>query len=203
MGVVDMSMPERWGVLQFADERVNETEKSPLPFWRARAVAMAVHNAQQAYSGGAQQSTGSATRESGYAATIKELLPHAPPRSLDAGCTGAITLKLYGYFEPYTDRSDDILAEALQWITCLIMLTLLLTMTNADNVQYYMIALQLTAVFVIFVVFAVFVAVIHIVVAVFAFLVRVLAVLVCLAVLVSFAILAILVSRSFTISLAS
>ena len=31
------------------------------------------------------------------------------------------------------------------------MLTLLLTMTNADNVQYYMIALQLTAVFVIFV----------------------------------------------------
>ena len=96
MGVVDMSMPERWGVLQFADERVNETEKIPLPFWRARAVAMAVHNAQQAYSGGAQQSTGSATREWGYAATIKELLPHAPPRSLDAGCTGAITLKLYG-----------------------------------------------------------------------------------------------------------
>ena len=57
---------------------------------------MAVHNAQQAYSGGAQQSTGSATREWGYAATIKELLPHAPPRALDAGCTGAITLKLYG-----------------------------------------------------------------------------------------------------------
>ena len=27
MGVVDMSMPERWGVLQFADERVNETAK--------------------------------------------------------------------------------------------------------------------------------------------------------------------------------
>eukprot|EP01045_Picozoa_sp_COSAG04_P031645 COSAG04_NODE_5928_length_1453_cov_1.381832_2_plen_233_part_00 len=82
MGVVDMSMPERWGVLQFADERVN--------------VAMAVHNAQQAFSGGAQQSTGSATREWGYAATIKELLPHAPPRALDAGCTGAIALKLYG-----------------------------------------------------------------------------------------------------------
>jgi hypothetical protein len=50
MGVVDMSMPERWGVLQFADDKVGQTNKVALPFWRARAVAMAVHNAQQAFS---------------------------------------------------------------------------------------------------------------------------------------------------------
>jgi hypothetical protein len=52
MGVVDMSMPERWGVLQFADDRVGQTDKVALPFWRARAVAMAVHNAQQAFDEG-------------------------------------------------------------------------------------------------------------------------------------------------------
>jgi hypothetical protein len=48
------------------------------------------HNAQQAFSGGAQQSTGSATRAWGYAASVAELLPHAPPKAFDGGCTGAV-----------------------------------------------------------------------------------------------------------------
>ena len=85
------------------------------------------------------------------ATSVLLLVPSTMLRIIVSILLSMLTLKLYGYFEPYTDRSDDILAEALQWITCLIMLTLLLTMTNADNVQYYMIALQLIAVLVIFV----------------------------------------------------
>lgn len=80
-----MSLPERWGVLQFADHRVNETERVALPHWNARAVAMAVHNAQQAYShpksgGNLRQAFGSTTEEWGFTDSITELAKWAPPR---------------------------------------------------------------------------------------------------------------------------
>lgn len=77
------------------------------------------------------------------------LIPSMILRIVVAILISMATLKLYGYCEPFVDRSDDILAETLQWITCLLMLSMLLTKTNADNVQYYMIALQCFAVLVV------------------------------------------------------
>lgn len=74
------------------------------------------------------------------------LVPSTVVRVILAICLSLGTLKLYGYFAPFIDRSDDILAETLQWVTCLLMLSMLLTMLEVDGVMQVMIALQLSAV---------------------------------------------------------
>jgi hypothetical protein len=45
-----MHLPERWGILQFADGAVNKTAAIPYPDWAAREVAMALYYAEKAYS---------------------------------------------------------------------------------------------------------------------------------------------------------
>lgn len=46
IGAINMHMPQRWGVIQFADERVNGTQVARDPSWPLRHVAAAVYDAQ-------------------------------------------------------------------------------------------------------------------------------------------------------------
>jgi hypothetical protein len=48
-GAINMHLPERWGVLQFAEGPVNGTIPQRYPDWPAREVAMALYYAQKAF----------------------------------------------------------------------------------------------------------------------------------------------------------
>lgn len=48
-GAIDMHLPERWGVLQFAEGTVNQTAPQRYPHWATREVAMSLYHAQKAY----------------------------------------------------------------------------------------------------------------------------------------------------------
>jgi hypothetical protein len=77
------------------------------------------------------------------------LLPSSVVRIVAAIVLSLATLKLYGMYAPFIDRSDDILAETLQWVTCLLMLAMLLTLMDVNGIQHIMIALQLAAVLIV------------------------------------------------------
>ena len=74
----------RWGVLQFADGPLNETDVLPYPDWTIRHVAMSLYDAQREFHD-----------ESGvYASRVADLEPFAAPGTLDASCTGRIRISL-------------------------------------------------------------------------------------------------------------
>jgi len=50
-GEVAMHLPERWGILQFADGAVNATEAADYDRWPSQATAVALYYAQKAYAG--------------------------------------------------------------------------------------------------------------------------------------------------------
>jgi hypothetical protein len=77
-GQIDMHLPERWGMLQFADGPVNATEPVRNPQWTVRSVAMALYYAEHAY---ADQNNGSFTDD------LSLLQAFAPPHVLDGTCT--------------------------------------------------------------------------------------------------------------------
>lgn len=66
-GEIQVHLPERWGVLQLADDRVNATPPSLYPNWDARAVAVAVFCSTRStrctpLSGGMPATVGTASR---------------------------------------------------------------------------------------------------------------------------------------------
>jgi len=50
-GEVAMHLPERWGILQFADGAVNKTEAANYDRWPSQAAAVALYYAQKAFAG--------------------------------------------------------------------------------------------------------------------------------------------------------
>lgn len=78
-GAIAMHLPERWGILQFADARVNATAPARYTQWPARSVASALFYAQRAYAG---------ANNGSYAATAAALLPYTPdPNVLNGTCS--------------------------------------------------------------------------------------------------------------------
>ena len=77
-GVVNMHLPERWAVLQFAEGAPNATQPRADPDWTLRTVAMAVYDAQGAHA---------AAHNGSFARGAAALAPFAPPRLLDGTCT--------------------------------------------------------------------------------------------------------------------
>jgi len=63
---IAMHLPERWGILQFEDSKVNETGASYYQEWPSRSAAMAIYYAQHAY----------ASKHGGnYSSKLSDLLP--------------------------------------------------------------------------------------------------------------------------------
>jgi hypothetical protein len=84
-----MHLPEKWGMLQFAEGGVNGT----LPLWNAewpvRSVAAAVYYAQHAYAG-ANNAT--------FTSVLSDLVPFLEsPDILDGTCTQGIPVSLGVY----------------------------------------------------------------------------------------------------------
>eukprot|EP00884_Botryococcus_braunii_P005144 jgi/Botrbrau1/14630/Bobra.0364s0014.1 len=84
-GAIDMHLPERWGVLQFAEGPVNQTVPQAYPNWPAREVAMALYHAQKAF---AEKHNGS------YTADVAALAKFAPAHTLDGTCTSQLLVNV-------------------------------------------------------------------------------------------------------------
>lgn len=65
-GEIAMHLPERWGILQFADSVVGSTKTKYYSEWPSRSAAMAIYYAQHAY---AKNNTGRFTKK------LKKLIP--------------------------------------------------------------------------------------------------------------------------------
>lgn len=96
-GVVDMHRPERWGVLQFADEHVEAAQLVRDPSWPIRRAAAEVYDAQAAWAaehGG--HFTSSLERLEGVASSVSLLRGGA--------CTHEPTVELSSSGEQFTAR---------------------------------------------------------------------------------------------------
>ncbi len=81
-----MHLPEKWGMLQFADGPVNATQPVYNPEWPVRSVAAALYYAQHAYA---------AANNGTFTADVQSLFWYvSDPHILDGTCTSvpAITL---------------------------------------------------------------------------------------------------------------
>lgn len=99
-GSIAMHLPERWGILQFADARVNATAPARYTQWPVRSVASALYYAQRAYAG---------AHNGSYAPTAAALLPYTPdPAVLDGTCSaGAPAVQLAPGARAYTATVYD------------------------------------------------------------------------------------------------
>mmetsp|Transcript_19695 Transcript_19695/g.51374 ORF Transcript_19695/g.51374 Transcript_19695/m.51374 type:complete len:451 (+) Transcript_19695:175-1527(+) len=93
-GAVDMHLPERWGVLQFAGVQVDRAAPAPYPHWSLRHIAMSLYDAQRAYA--------ASSRGGVYTADVDALRPLAPPYTLDGSCSGPVRIALTGDARTYT-----------------------------------------------------------------------------------------------------
>lgn len=84
-GVVNMHLPERWAVLQFAGGAPGGAQPRPDPDWTLRTVAMGVYDAQRAHA---------AARNGTFARDAATLVPFAPARLIDGTCTAVPKLTL-------------------------------------------------------------------------------------------------------------
>lgn len=84
-GVVNMHLPERWAVLQFAEGAPGAAQPRADPDWTLRTVAMGVYDAQRAHA---------AARNGSFARDAAALAPFAPARLLDGTCTALPKIKL-------------------------------------------------------------------------------------------------------------
>lgn len=84
-GVVDVHLPERWAVLQFAEGPLGGTLLRTDPDWALRTVAMGVYDAQIAYA---------AAHGGRFADSVAALAAHAPPHLVDGTCTTVPEVRL-------------------------------------------------------------------------------------------------------------
>jgi hypothetical protein len=80
-GSIAMHLPERWGVLQFAEGPVNGTAAVRNGEWTVRSVAMEVYYAQHAFS---------AAHNGSYAAAAAQLAPYVSDPAILAGACSAV-----------------------------------------------------------------------------------------------------------------
>jgi len=86
MGAIAMHLPERWGMLQFADGAVNATAPVWNDEWPARAAAAAVYYAQHAYA---------AAHNGSFTSSVGDLLPYLDSASIvDGTCTQGVPVRL-------------------------------------------------------------------------------------------------------------
>ena len=79
-GSIAMHLPEKWGMLQFAEGEVNATAPVVNGEWPVRAIAAAVYYAQRGYAG-AHNGT--------YASAVADLVPYLEDAAIvDGTCTG-------------------------------------------------------------------------------------------------------------------
>ncbi len=84
-----MHLPEKWGMLQFADTAVNATQPIWNAEWPVRSIAAAVYYAQHAY---AAASNGS------FTSTLSDLVPFLEsPDIVDGTCTQGVPVQLGAY----------------------------------------------------------------------------------------------------------
>ena len=84
-GIVNMHLPERWAVLQFAGGAPGAAQPRPDPDWTLRTVAMGVYDAQRAHA---------AAHNGSFARDAAALAPLAPAHLLDGTCTAVPELTL-------------------------------------------------------------------------------------------------------------
>lgn len=80
-GAVAMHLPERWGVLQFAEGPVNGSEPVRNPEWTVRSVAMEVYYAQHSYR---------AAHNGSWAPRAADLAPFVSDPAIVAGACSAV-----------------------------------------------------------------------------------------------------------------
>jgi hypothetical protein len=86
MGAIAMHLPERWGMLQFADGPVNATAAVWNREWPVRAAAAAVYYAQHAFA---------AAHNGSFTSSIGELVPYLDSASIvDGTCTQGVPVTL-------------------------------------------------------------------------------------------------------------
>lgn len=94
-GVVDMHRPERWGMLQFADARVNQTHEEFNPEWPVRSVAAAVYYAEHAYATDPALGNGTFSEDLGKLRKANSTEQPVPiPHALDGACGFNISIVL-------------------------------------------------------------------------------------------------------------
>ncbi len=79
-GLIEMHLPERWGMLQFASGAVNATPAVRNAEWPVRAIAAATYYAEHAYA---------AAHNGTFTAAVRDLYPFLEdPAIVDGTCTG-------------------------------------------------------------------------------------------------------------------
>ena len=93
-----MHLPEKWGMLQFADGAVNATAPAWNAEWPVRAAAAAVYYAEHAYA---------AAHNGSYTAAIADLAPFlAAPAIVDGTCNNGVPVALRVAFNATTNASS-------------------------------------------------------------------------------------------------
>ena len=89
-----MHLPEKWGMLQFAEGAVNATAPAWNAEWPVRAAAAAVYYAQHAYAG---------AHNGSFTSTPSDLVPYLDsPDIVDGTCTQGRPVALAAYVDPAT-----------------------------------------------------------------------------------------------------
>lgn len=104
-GSIAMHLPDKWGMLQFADGPVNATAPVRNPEWTVRSVAMQLYYAQHAY---ADAHNGS------YTSDVLLLAPYADPQVFAGVCTQVPVVKLANdslSFVAYVQGYDKLVAS--------------------------------------------------------------------------------------------
>jgi hypothetical protein len=80
LGIVDVHQPERWGYLQFSNEKVNTTSVLQDPDWEIRSVAMQLYYAEHRYA---------AKHNNTFTAVLDDLNEFVPLGSSVLACAAA------------------------------------------------------------------------------------------------------------------
>jgi len=89
-----MHNPERWGYLQFADDRVNSTSIKRDPQWAVRSIASYIYYAQHAYKSDPSLGNGSFTEDVNALRKAKAEPPVEIPFALDGVCSRMPDIKV-------------------------------------------------------------------------------------------------------------
>lgn len=84
-GVIDMHQPESWGMLQFSTSAPNSTRPITNPEWPLRYMASTLYHAQQSF----------LAKNGTYTARVADLIPYAPPHTLDGTCSQVPKIALH------------------------------------------------------------------------------------------------------------
>ncbi|GAB5364884.1 hypothetical protein AAMO2058_001008500 [Amorphochlora amoebiformis] len=116
-GVIDMHRPERWGFLQFADERINATKVVKNNEWTVRSIAAAIYYAEHAYFSDPMLGNGTFTESLKELKKAKSEPPVPIPYALSGICskTPQIQVSPYGAaFQAYVQSNDGTLLATVR-----------------------------------------------------------------------------------------